>query len=291
MKVLELFSGTGSVSKCCKALGWDVVSVDMILPADHQVDIMDFDYKQYSKDEFDIVWASPPCTYYSALQNCWIGRKKKDGILVTRELIEQQRKESDKLVLKSFEIIDYFNPYYWFLENPQTGALKNREIMKDKPFYDVSYCMYSDWGYEKKTRIWTNKKDWNNLICDKSGACGNMNIFNKHNIRIDGCSKWVNVNGKIINCSNVKLKEKYKDYPNVKPQHNKVLGNGYEMIDGKKVLCNTKELRNKHKVLLDKVGCGSQLNQPKDLKCLGNGTNRIDRYRVPEDLIFSLFLD
>ena len=25
----------------------------MLLPADHQVDIMDFDYKQYPKDEFD----------------------------------------------------------------------------------------------------------------------------------------------------------------------------------------------------------------------------------------------
>ena len=47
----------------------------------------------------------------------------------------------------------------------------------------------------------------------------------------------------------------------------------------------------KHKVLLDKVGCGSQLNQPKDLKYLGKGTNRIDRYRVPADLIYSLFLD
>ncbi len=251
MKVLELFSGTGSVGKCCKALGWDVVSVDMILPADHQVDIMEFDYKQYKKDEFDIVWASPPCTFYSSLQNCWIGRKRKDGVTVTKEWIEEQRKESDKLINKSFEIIDYFNPHFWFMENPQRGQLKDRDIMKDKLFYDVSYCMYSDWGYEKKTRIWTNKEDWNNLICDKSGACGNM----------------------------------------IDTQHKKVLGNGYELVDGKKVLCNTKELRKKHRVLLDKVGCGSQVNQPKDLESLGKGTNRIDRYRIPEDLIYSLFMD
>ena len=65
IKVLELFSGTGSVGKCCSSLGWEVVSVDMLLPADHQVDIMEFNYKQYKKDEFDIVWASPPCTEYS----------------------------------------------------------------------------------------------------------------------------------------------------------------------------------------------------------------------------------
>ena len=76
-------------------------------------------------------------------------------------------------------------------------------------------------------------------------------------------------------------------------KHKESLGNGYEMIDGKLTICNTKEKRNKlrkHKVLLDQVGCGSQLNQPKDLKFLGKGTNRIDRYRIPPELIYSLFL-
>ena len=225
MKVLELFSGTGSVGKCCKQLGWDVVSVDLLLPADHQVDIMDFDYKQYDKNEFDIVWASPPCTFYSNLQNCWIGRTRKDGITVTKEWIEEQRKESDKLIKKTFEIIDYFKPHWWFVENPATGQLRDRDIVKNIPYYDVSYCMYSNWGYEKRTRIWTNKKDWNNLICDKSGSCGNM-IDSKHRIDMS------------------------KD-----------------------------------------LGCGNQKNTKKDLESLGKGTNRIDRYRIPENLMFSLFME
>ena len=296
MKVLELFSGTGSVGKICKQLDWDVVSVDLLLPADHQIDIMDFDYKQYPKDTFDIVWASPPCTDYSNLQSCWLGRKKKDGLIYTKEIMEKNMDESDKLVLKAFEIIEYFNPHYWFLENPATGKLKHRDIMKDKPFYDVSYCMYSDWGYEKKTRIWTNKKDFNNKICDKSGACGNM----------------------------------------IDSQHNKVLGNGYEIIDGKKVLCNTKALRQhkkvcdggydkrkKHKINVSKevhtigerkhkarmgtsktvIDNGKMIRvntaelriKYKDYenvnKSLNNETDKLDRYRIPEDLIFSLFLD
>ena len=46
VRVLELFSGTRSVGKCCDALGWDSVSVDMILPADHQCDIMDYKKKK-----------------------------------------------------------------------------------------------------------------------------------------------------------------------------------------------------------------------------------------------------
>ena len=229
IKVLELFSGTKSVGKCCDELGWESVSVDMILPADHECDIMDFDYKQYPKDYFDIVWASPPCTNYSMLKKCWYGRKLKDGTIYSKEQNDIDQDEADKLVEKSFEIIDYFNPEYWFMENPQTGNLKNRDIMKDKPFYDVDYCMYSDWGYKKRTRVWTNKKEFDNKLCDNSGSCGNM-------ILIDNCKR-------------------------------------------------------KHKKLLDKVGSGSQLNQPKDLKYLGKGTNRIDRYRIPEDLIYSLFLD
>ena len=293
LQVLELFSGTGSVGKVCHQLEWDVVSVDMILPATHKVDIMLFDYKQYPKDSFDIVWASPPCTAYSNLQSCWLGRKKKDGIIYTQEKMEEDMNDADLIVQKSLEIIEYFNPQWWFIENPQTGRLKNRVFMKDIPFYDVSYCMYSDWGYEKKTRIWTNKKDFDNKICDKSGACGNM----------------------------------------IDSQHKSVLGNGYEMVDGKKVLCNTKELRKKHRLNVSKdvhtVGEQKEKGKLRKQKMhkarmgtsktvmddgkmirvntaelrikykdfenvntkLNNETTQLDRYRIPEDLIFSLFMD
>ena len=219
MKVLELFSGTGSVGKCCKSLGWEVVSVDMILPADHQVDIMDFDYKQYKKNEFDIVWASPPCTNYSKLQDSWIGRMRK-GEIYTREIQEKEMKEDDKLVLRTLEIINYFNPEYWFIENPAGSKMKDRPFMKDLPNYVVDYCMYSDWGYRKRTRIWTNKKDWNALKCDKN--CGNM-VGNLHKTNLGNADRF-----KIANIKNV----------------------------------------NKY-----------------------NATNQQDRYRIPEDLIYSLFMD
>ena len=176
MRCLELFSGTKSVGKVCDLVGIETVSVDMILPADHQCDIMDFDYKQYPKDYFDIVWASPPCTEYSILKYSHIGRKI-NGEIFTREKINENMKEADKLVLKTLEIINYFNTALWFMENPRTGRLKDRDIVKDLPFYDVDYCMYSHWGYKKPTRIWTNKKDFKGLTCNKK--CGNM-IDNHH---------------------------------------------------------------------------------------------------------------
>ena len=45
-KLLELFSGTGSVGKVATLLGYDVVSVDL-KNADINADILTWDYKQY----------------------------------------------------------------------------------------------------------------------------------------------------------------------------------------------------------------------------------------------------
>jgi len=252
LNVLELFSGTHSVGKVATELGWDVISLDNELPADHQIDIFDFDYKQYPQDTFDIVWASPPCTYYSNLQSCWLGRKKKDGIILTKELLEEHRKESDHLIRKTLEIIDYFKPELWFMENPQRGQLKDREVVKGLNYYDVSYCMYSDWGYEKRTRIWTNKKNWNNLICDKSGSCGNIvEIPSDKKIKSDTRKLHKN------NCGNTeKLQSLRKHKKTVSDVHSE----------------NTK----KHSNCVQNVG---------------GGTDRLDRYRIPPDLIYSLFLE
>jgi len=166
MKVLELFSGNKSIGKCCDKLGWESVSVDLLLEADFKCDIMDFDYKQFPKDHFDIVWASPPCTEYS--------KAKTRGI--------RNIEGANKIVLKTLEIIDYFECEYWFIENPQTGKLKDQEFMKDKPFFDADYCMYG-LPYRKRTRFWTNKENINILLCNKKcgafingkhiGSCGN----------------------------------------------------------------------------------------------------------------------
>jgi hypothetical protein len=154
VRVLELFSGTRSVGKCCDKLGWESISLDIIakFKADHVCDIMDFDYKQYPKDYFDIVWASPPCTQYS--------KAKSQGV---RDI-----EGANKIVLKSLEIINYFDCEYWFLENPQTGKLKEQEFMKDLPYVDCDYCMYG-LPYRKRTRVWTNK-EVQLLTCNKE--CG-----------------------------------------------------------------------------------------------------------------------
>ena len=62
---MELFAGTGSVGKVAKELGFEVISLDRDMPADINKDIMDWNYQVYEPKQFDVIWASPPCTEYS----------------------------------------------------------------------------------------------------------------------------------------------------------------------------------------------------------------------------------
>ena len=212
MRVLELFSGTGSVGKVCKELGWEVVSLDL-KGADININILDWDYKNVGS--FDIIWASPPCDTFSQLRKTWIGRKLKchNGEVCSLELLQ---KDIDTIGLpilrRTEEIIDYLKPKYYFIENPQTGRMKD---YIDRPYYDVDYCKYTDWGYKKRTRIWTNLENFKPQLCKND--CGNiMEGNNKHKVNFGG-SKIIQDGDKIIKVNTKALREKYKDFKNIQP--------------------------------------------------------------------------
>ena len=160
LTLLELFSGTGSVGKVADSLGFSVVSLDL-KDAKIMTDILEWDYTKLKPDEFQVIWASPPCTEYSVAKTT--GVRKLD--------------EANKIVLKTLEIINYFKPKYWFIENPQTGLLKKQDFMSGLNYFDVDYCKYG-LKYRKRTRIWSNCKTWTpRELCHKD--CGNV-IDGKH---------------------------------------------------------------------------------------------------------------
>ena len=104
MNLLELFSGSGSVGKVARDLGFNVISLDL-KNADINIDILKWDYKQFDRNHFDFIWSSPPCTEYSVA--------KTRGI--------RNIEYANSIVLKTIEINKYFNPKYFVIENPQTG--------------------------------------------------------------------------------------------------------------------------------------------------------------------------
>ena len=146
--LLDLFSGTHSVGKVAREMGYEVVSLDLA-GADINQDFLTWDYTVYPRNYFDPVWASPPCNTFSMVKRTNIGRNG-----YTHESIERDISEQGVPILRrAEEIIDYFRPRRWFIENPDSGRMKDYISPKRVTHFVVDYCKYSDWGYRKRTRI------------------------------------------------------------------------------------------------------------------------------------------
>ena len=94
--------------------------------ADINTDILNWDYTTYPTGYFHVIWASCPCTEYSRA-------------LTTRT---RDINSANQTVLKTLEIIEYLNPTYFILENPQTGLLKEQPFMYGIPYKDTDNCIY-----------------------------------------------------------------------------------------------------------------------------------------------------
>ena len=159
---LELCSGYGSFSHVAKTeFGYDTTTIDIdpYFNSTYCTDILDWDYRAFEPGHFDIIWCSPPCTEYS--------NQKRSG---ERDLVK-----ADSIVMKCIEIIKYFNPRLYFIENPFTGMLKRRSFMRDLKSHRVDYCAYDPkLGMKKSTLIWTNHPAFTPRTCEGRGHCPSM---------------------------------------------------------------------------------------------------------------------
>tara|TARA_R100001443_G_scaffold81128_1_gene88026 strand:+ start:348 stop:980 length:633 start_codon:yes stop_codon:yes gene_type:complete len=148
MNVLELFAGSRSIGKAAESLGYNVYSSD-INPfdnIDYSIDILKFNINKIPFRP-DIIWASPPCTYFSVAS---IGKHwNKDHTPKTEQAVF-----GVKVIKKTISIIKQLNPRYWYIENPR-GKLRKLDFMKGLQRTTVWYCKYGD-TRAKPTDIWTN---------------------------------------------------------------------------------------------------------------------------------------
>ena len=167
-KMLDLFSGTGSVGEVFRRHGYEVISMDNRAAAkpDILVDIRDWNFRQqFAPGEFDVIAAGVPCLEYSTA-------------LTTRP---RKLEEADALVEKTLEVIDYLQPRLWWVENPRNGLLRRRPVMAGRPWVDVDYCCFSRWGYQKPTRIWGSPEvvARGDVLCDGRNCANLLDIDTK----------------------------------------------------------------------------------------------------------------
>ena len=161
MNHLELFSGTHSFGKVSSKLGFNVFSLDRDLghtndgyTSKHHIkeDILTWDYKQYPKGHFSLIWASPPCVSFSTMGG---GKHRLKADMTPKTEIARH---GNLCLEKVFEIIDYFKPSIYFIENPR-GLMRYADIIIDRKCFinECSYCKYG-FSYMKNTDIFSNKK-------------------------------------------------------------------------------------------------------------------------------------
>jgi len=169
MKILELFAGSRSVGTAAEQMGFEVYSSDINAFKDinYVSDILQFDT---DKVPFipDIIWASPPCTYFSVAS---IGKHWNiDNTPKTDNAVL-----GVKIVQKTIDIIKHYqqlNPnLIYFVENPR-GKLRKLPV---SDFFDkrhtVTYCQYGDTRM-KPTDIWTNSDKWYpRKMCKNGDTC------------------------------------------------------------------------------------------------------------------------
>ncbi len=158
MKLLELFSGTGSVGKPWREAGHEVTAVDSDGRYNPEIvcDILQWSYCECEVP--DVIWASIPCEQFSRAR--------------TRARLPRNFKLADALAGRTWEIIQYFlklNPdLLWFIENPDSSLLWGREVASEfAPQVRLDYCQYGT-AYRKRTRVATDAVWAPRALCDQA---------------------------------------------------------------------------------------------------------------------------
>ena len=159
--ILSLFDYSGNWPHKYKENGYIVVQVDI----KHDIDILELTPEDLPFDSIYGILAAPPCTDFAGSGAQYWKAKDLDG----------RTAHSLAMLDKVLELVDYFKPKFWALENP-VGRLSTLRPELGKPWYFnphefAGYCGTEEQReherYTKKTGIWGSfnkpeKKDLGN---------------------------------------------------------------------------------------------------------------------------------
>lgn len=147
--IISLFDYTGNWSRPYRENGYEVIQVDI----QHGTDILAWNYKEIERERVYGILAAVPCTDFAISGARHFARKDADG---TTE-------QSKRLVYKTLEIIEYFNPAFWVVENPMSRIHKCCPELGEVK-YKFNPCDFAGYGntdeerdaqrYNKATWLW-----------------------------------------------------------------------------------------------------------------------------------------
>lgn len=137
--VISLYDFTGTWSAPYRKAGCRVLQVESKLG----FDVFDWNYRIIPPELVAGILAAPPCTDFTVSGAQYWKQKDKRG----------QTRESLRLVKRTIEIVKFFNPDFWALENP-VGRLNKLlpELEQFGPWYFEPYWYGDSWS--KKTGLW-----------------------------------------------------------------------------------------------------------------------------------------
>lgn len=147
--VISLFDRTGNWSRPYLEAGYTVYQID--IQNEIQTDVMTWNYRKIPKERVWCILAAVPCTDFAYSGEEWFPLKDRDG----------RTAKSCALVKKTMEIINYFNPEVWCIENPK-GRIRvlNPEIGQVKCIFNpYQYAGYNEvnpdnYRYPKETWLY-----------------------------------------------------------------------------------------------------------------------------------------
>lgn len=166
--ILSLFSGTQSWTQFYDKSKYNIYNIDLMYHYSDTLcrNILIWDYKDEIKDKIDIIYASPPCNFYFTNMKHGImpsySRNKGSG---NRNYTEYEKKLSLDLVNKTIEIIEYFKPKFWIIENPRAKMRKHYPKILNREPITIDYCRYGV-NYKKPTDLWLSFEFNNILRCN-----------------------------------------------------------------------------------------------------------------------------
>lgn len=143
--ILSLFDLTGNWSKPWRENGYKVIQIDIQLGTD----ILNWDYTQIPKNQAYGILAACPCTDFALSGARHFARKDSDG----------STEKSKQLVYKTLEIINYFKPKFWVIENPMSRIHKCCPEPGQVKF-KFNPCDFAGYLEENQDKERYNKQTW-----------------------------------------------------------------------------------------------------------------------------------